>query len=152
MLAFLFKRKTGYSIDRRYPKNEKCPICGGKVYHIKEDDNTVFCTAMLCNWTGSTIYPKQIDYQEMIKMQIRKQFENAYIPGRSLYLKCNAKYNKHPYPVIINDDVMNYRYIVRSFDFSAGISYSDPLYNEKTKPIAQYSTIDDMIEDGWRLD
>ena len=41
---------------------------------------------------------------------------------------------------------------LRNFDFASGSDYSNPIYNEKTKPIVQYTTMDEMIKDGWRLD
>lgn len=49
-------------------------------------------------------------------------------------------------------DACDYRYIIRDFDFSSGGDFFDGGYNEETRPIVRYSTLDELIDDGWRLD
>jgi lysophospholipase L1-like esterase len=58
MLPLIIKLQTGYTIDYNHPGEDRCPNCGGKVYHIDEDDYIVFCTAMTCAWRDRTFYPK----------------------------------------------------------------------------------------------
>lgn len=150
MLPFMINIKTGYSIDYNHEGEDRCPCCSGKVYHVNEDDYIVFCTALGCQWRDRTFYPKGVSYYEMQLMDVRNQFEQAFILGSRLHLKRNYKYPLCKYPVIIMGDVCAYRCIIRDFDFN--YDFFDGGYNKETTPIARYSTMDEMIRDGWRLD
>ena len=152
MLPLIIKMQTGYSIDYKYPGEERCPNCGGRVYHINEDDYIVFCTSPLCSWRDRTHYPKGVSYYEIQKRNIRESFEQALLPGNCIHLLSNSKYPYCKHPVIIMGDACDYRYIIRDFDFNAGYDFFDGGYNEETRPIVQYSTLDELINDGWRLD
>lgn len=150
MLPIIIKIKTGYSIDYNYEGEDRCPCCGGRVYHIMEDGHIVFCTALGCQWRDRTFYPKGVSYYEMQLMDVRNQFEQAFILGSRLHLKRNYKYPLCKYPVIIMGDVCAYRCIIRDFDFN--YDFFDGGYNKETKSVATYRTMDEMIRDGWRLD
>lgn len=152
MLPLIIKMQTGYTIDYNHPGEDRCPNCGGKVYHINEDDYIVFCTAMTCSWRDRTFYPKGVSYYEMQKRELRNLFEDAFTPGSCIHLKYNSKYPSCEHPVIIMRDACDYRYIIRDFDFSSGWDFFDGGYNEETRPIVRYSTLDELIDDGWRLD
>ena len=152
MLPFVIKLRTGYTIDYNHPGEDRCPRCGGKVYHINEDNYIVVCTAMTCSWHDRTFYPKGVSYYEAQKQQLRNQFEEAFLPGRCIHLRYNSKYPSCKNPVIIMIDACNYRYIIRDFDFNSGLDFFDGSYSEETTPIVNYTTLDELINDGWRLD
>lgn len=67
--------------------------------------------------------------------------------------KHNPKYDRQGFaaltPYIAYDDVMEYRYIVRGRPLSVPIDHYD---NEKRQVIAEYDTVEALVEDGWRLD
>lgn len=152
MLPLIIKLGTGYTIDSNYPGEDRCPNCGGHVYHVVEDDYIVFCTPLACSWQDRTYYPKGISYYEMQKQILRKLFEDAFITGGCIHLKYNKRYPSCEHPVIIMRDACDYNYIIRDFDFSSGKSFFDSGYNVATQPIVRYSSLDDLIDDGWRLD
>ena len=64
-------------------------------------------------------------------------------------LKRNDNYPWINHPIIIKDDVIGYNYNVREW---SGGALLDRTYNEKTSICKSYSSLDDMINDGWRPD
>lgn len=64
----------------------------------------------------------------------------------------NDKYCKGSFeniiPFIAYDDVMDNKYIIRARD--EGIINS--FFSEKTEIVVKYESIDELVEDGWRLD
>jgi hypothetical protein len=52
-------------------------------------------------------------------------------------------------PYIAYDDVMSYNYIIRGRALQEPINNFD---NEKRIVIAEYDSIESMVDDGWRLD
>jgi hypothetical protein len=52
-------------------------------------------------------------------------------------------------PYIAYDDIMDEKYIIRGRGIGARINGFD---NEKRQIIVEYSSIDDLVNDGWRLD
>jgi len=78
----------------------------------------------------------------------KKTLQNIYANASyAPFLKKNTKYsvgkffNKTPY--ISYDDIMNNKYIIRGKE--SGVS-------EKGEIIAEYKSIDELVNDGWRLD
>lgn len=64
--------------------------------------------------------------------------------------KTNPKYKVDGAPRIDYNDVMNNRYIIKSdTDFPNSGSY---WCDAEAKIIAQYKSIEEMVDDGWRLD
>jgi hypothetical protein len=62
----------------------------------------------------------------------------------------NPKYDSKGAPRIDYNDVMNNKYIIKSdTDFPGSGSY---WCNENAEFIVQYTSIDDLVDDGWRLD
>ena len=51
-------------------------------------------------------------------------------------------------PYIAYDDVMSYNYIIRGRSLQEPINNFD---NEKRIVIAEYDSIESMVDDGWRL-
>lgn len=85
-----------------------------------------------------------------IKVARIKDFEEQFeLLTHSLYLKFNDKFCSCKNPIIIFDDVENYKCIVRD----KGETSIDLLYNDSNaKIIASYETIEEMVADGWVLD
>lgn len=85
-----------------------------------------------------------MDQVEMLK----SIFEAAsYAP----IFKENPKYpqTKIKAPYIAFDDVMDYKYIIRCCDVSEISSFRSEKSDEI---IAEYSTAEELVNDGWRLD
>ena len=141
---------VGHSIDYGFPVEEGCPRCGGRCYHIHEDSHIVYCTQ--CGRNDRTILPKGQNYWERQCQQQVGFFRDAFDCGGCLYLKVNKKYSACAHPLISYEDVRNYTFAVRDFDDLLGYELLSPLYNGKTKLVMKYSSIEDMVYDGWRLD
>ena len=141
---------AGHTIDYAFPEEERCPHCSGQVYHIHEDNHIVYC--IQCGWRDRTILPKGQNYRERERQQQVEFFRNAFDRGGCLYLKVNRKYPACVHPLISYEDVSNYTFAVRDFDDSLGYELLSPLYNGTTKLVMKYSSIEDMVCDGWRLD
>jgi hypothetical protein len=63
--------------------------------------------------------------------------------------KGNDKYPTEGVPRIAYSDVMDFKYNIRvDTEFDAGPSFWD----EKTPVIVKYTSIEDLVDDGWRLD
>ncbi len=150
MLPIIIRLTTDYSVDWNYPEKQRCPKCGGKVYHVKEDDYTVYCTSIWCNWHDETKCRKGIDFQVLMHQRICAEFEEAYKFGGCIRLKENRKYPLCKNPVIIMDDVLGYRYIIRELDFEE--YHVHGVYNKESQPIVTYRTLDEMVKDGWKPD
>lgn len=150
MLDKIIKLTTGYTIDRRYRGEDPCPRCGElSVYHVMEDDYTVFCTEAGCSFRDKTYYPKGKSYYEAQRNYYRELFEQAFSYGGAIFLKKNDNHSTIINPVIIMSDVLDYRYNIRSWS-PKGPHWG--AYNEETPILISYNTIDDMIDDGWRPD
>lgn len=78
-------------------------------------------------------------------------FEQKFNIAGATYVLNPHKYPGHSDFVINYDDVMNYRYVIRMW-VNDGVGYGNPLYNEKTPIFKCYSSIEDMVKDGWKLD
>ena len=67
--------------------------------------------------------------------------------------KCHPKYCTGDFatvtPYIAYDDVMDEKYIIRGRELGAKRNSFD---NEKRPIIVEYTSIDDLVNDGWRLD
>ncbi len=150
MLPGIIKLSTGYTIDRRYRGEDPCPRCGAKsVYHIMEDDYTVFCTSIGCSFRDKTFYPKGHSYYAIQRKELRWRFEQAFELGGAIFLKDNDAHMSIQNPVIIMQDVLNYKYNIRSWD-QKGPHWG--AYSIETPILLSYDTLDDMINDGWRPD
>lgn len=150
MLESIIKLKTGYTIDRRYRGEDPCPLCGElSVYHVLEDDYIVFCVERGCSFNDKTFYPKGQSYYEAKRNHIRDVFDQAFTYGGAIFLKENDNYPTIHHPVIIMEDVLEYRYNIREWN-SQGPHWG--AYNEETPILISYSTMDDMIDDGWKAD
>ena len=78
-----------------------------------------------------------------------KEFYEAYeMCMYALYLKKNPKYSNIRIPVIIYSDVMDYRYNIRNCSGAVNTLYD----NENDAVICSYSSIEEMVADGWKLD
>lgn len=85
------------------------------------------------------------------KKNLERIFADAIYPP---IFKSNPKYCKDNFtgaiPFISYDDVMNWKYIIR-----AGKSMENDVenYNAEECPIIiPYNSIEDLVNDGWRLD
>ncbi len=67
--------------------------------------------------------------------------------------KCHPKYCIGEFasatPYIAYDDVIDEKYIIRGRELSSKRNSFD---NEKRKIIVEYASLDELIDDGWRLD
>lgn len=62
--------------------------------------------------------------------------------------KRNPKYSNDGVPRIAYSDVMDNKYIIR-FD---GEFDGNSFWSEDTKILVEYDSIEDLVDDGWRLD
>jgi len=84
--------------------------------------------------------------KEFQKKNLQEIFNTA---NMSPCFKENPKFLVNGVPRIAYDDVMNWRYIIRlDENFGDNRFWSD----NNAKEIVRYSTIDDLVNDGWRLD
>ena len=66
--------------------------------------------------------------------------------------KHNPKYSTGKFngltPYISYDDIMNYKFIIRG----RPVNEYNPFDAQKREIIAEYNTIEELVNDGWRLD
>lgn len=78
------------------------------------------------------------------------EFKRCYKEGVSIFLKDNPNYPVDKHSVITLEDVINYRYIVRSY--SGPITQLIYDENECDGIIAEYHSMEEMVHDGWVAD
>ena len=105
MIPLFIKMQTGYTIDYNHPGEDRCPNCGGKVYHVNEDDYIVFCTAMTCSWRDRTFYPKGVSYYEMQKRELRNLFEDV---STALDMTILKPFYKHTFNEMFTENLEKY--------------------------------------------
>lgn len=150
MKESFIKQISGYTIDRRYQGEDPCPRCGKmSVYHVMEDDYIVFCIEPGCSFRDRTFVPKGRSYYIERLQRVKELFEEAFSYGGAIFLKENDKFSWIHNPVIILQDVLDYRYNIREWD-SKGPHWG--AYNEETNICVSYESLDDMIDHGWKPD
>lgn len=83
----------------------------------------------------------------------KNNLENIFSGGLfAPFFKLNPKFPSKDgcYPRIMYDDVMDYKYIIRWCEqgFLDNRFYSDL----ESEVIVEYQSIDELVNDGWRLD
>lgn len=142
-------------LDRGYTIDENglvgaCPDCGMNVYHVKENPYTCFCLSPSCHFASSTVRPNEVSSRIRSSLDIAryKTLEECFISGRTIYFCKNSKMHESLHPVIIFDDVINYRFWIRAYDGPI-----DVLLNDSSLPVIRhYLSIADIVEDGWELE
>lgn len=149
MLESVIKLKYGYTFDRSKVMQERCPWCGGFIYRTKEDEMKVFCSNGECSFHDEATRP----HNALTPAQISRinAFNWAFQRGGAIYLKRNMNYSQYHNCVIRQSDVMSYNYIVREWEEGDG-KYLDPTYDRGSHIIRSYSTIEQMVKDGWAAD
>lgn len=149
MLETVAKLKYGYTFDRSKPLQERCPWCGGIVYRTKEDEMKVFCSEGSCSFHDEATRP----HNALTPSQINRvnAFDWAFHRGGAIYLKHNRNYPQYHDCVIRQSDVIDYRYIVREWEPGDG-KYLDPSYDRSSRIIRSYSTVEQLVMDGWAPD
>ena len=78
-----------------------------------------------------------------------KNIQRIYDDGAlSPFFKGNPKYEIRGAPRIAFSDIMDFKFIIRSDHEGSSNSFWD----EKTDIIVQYNTLEELVNDGWRLD
>lgn len=80
-----------------------------------------------------------------------QDFEYCYNNGMSMFMKKNEMFTYDHYAVITFNDCINYKYIIRQYNGPV-----KPLIMDESDNcgniIAQYSSIEEMVDDGWAVD
>jgi hypothetical protein len=78
-----------------------------------------------------------------------EELNKLYEDGRcSPIFRANPRYPTPACPRIAYDDVMNYQYVIRAGDGAFG----SPFWSEETEVLARYTSVEALVDDGWRLD
>lgn len=80
-----------------------------------------------------------------------QDFEYCYKNGVSMFLKKNEKYSYKGDAIITFNDCIGYKYIVRIYHGPLKRIIMDETDN-CTGIIAQYPSIEAMVDDGWAVD
>lgn len=149
MLETIIKLKYGYTLDRSKVMQERCPLCGGFVYRTKENEMKIFCANGMCSFQDEATRP----HSALTPAQFSRinAFDWAFNRGCAIYLKRNVNYPQYHRCVIRQSDVKDYNYIVREWESGDG-KYLDPCYDKASRIVKSYSTVEQLVRDGWAAD
>lgn len=144
--SYVYYKENGkgqyYIIDE---KGERC----SNVYDgLKLQLNSPIAQGLQGNeWVPFSLIPAS-EPRDMLREQRINDFKYCYTNGMSIFVRSNPKYPMDGYGVITFNDVIDYKFIIRSYHGPVKQLVYDE--NECDDVVKEYSSLEEMVDDGWQ--